>query len=852
VNSSSSQARLAAALLFFFSGAASLVYEVLWTRQFELILGATTYSAGVVLAAYMAGLFLGSRWGAAWTRSFRHPLQLYGLLEMAIGLYAFLLALGFHRVDQGFLFLETHWPLPSSLFILPRFLGALALLVLPTTFMGATLPCLSNLAEGPEPGKSFAGGLYAANTAGAVAGAVAAGYWLLPAFGQRATTFLAVLANAALGLAAWALGSFFSGKASPGPEENIPGASGPREAAVTAVLVVAGLSGAAAMMDEVGYNRVLSMVLGGSVYAFSAMLASFLAGLSAGAFVFSRSKVSGPKALGRLAALQAALGAVVILTGYAFDRLWLVFMGLAQTAWHFGLDLDQWQKGIQFLVAFGILFPTAFLAGSLFPLALKSHPWFSREPGEKVGRVYAANTLGAIAGSLLAAFFLIPLTGVRQALVAAACLNFLAAGLLVYSRRLAHLPRMLWPALAALGLALAPVLGALLPAWNNRNLAVGPFFLAISAWEDYVPAFRDRVADSKLLYYREGLVTTVTVEKAISINTLVLSNNGKVEASSLGDLPTEQLAAHLPLLWRQCALRKPANRVAVIGLASGITSGTALQHDLTGLDVIEMEPFMPKAAALFHDYNFNVLSDPKFRFIPDDARHYFRVTAQKYDVIVSEPSNPWLSGVSNLFTRECFEIGKGALAPGGVYCQWLQIYGMKTADVKAVCRTFSSVFPYVYVFGVPPHPGEQRPVPDLFLLGSMGELRPDIPYMERVLREPRLKMSLKRVSMEEAGDLVALLRMGPPETRDFCAGAPLNTDDNGLIEFSAPLHLYDSDCYVSNMMEIRNYQPDPAEDVNGGNRPALKRLLLRMSSDLKDYWGSDFAAELKKEAEELK
>jgi spermidine synthase len=718
--------------------------------------------------------------------------------------------------------------------------------------MGATLPCLSQLTKSgganPDP---FPAWLYSINTAGAVLGAGAAGYWLLPLFGQQATALLAILLNVFLGIVAWALGLTLSKSDYSQPIGGEPPPPEPRDAAVTATLFVAGLSGAAAMMDEVGYNRILSMILGGSVYAFSAMLASFLAGISAGSLFFSRSRAAGPPALGLLATLQALLGLVVLATGYTFDHLWMVFLALAQMAGPCHLDMDQWQKAIQFLLAFGVLFPTAFLCGSLFPLALKSHPWFSRDAGAKVGLLYSANTLGAIAGSLLAAFILVPLVGVRQTLETAACLNFLAAGLLDFSSRALALRRAAWPLLAILALLLPPALWALLPSWNNHNLAVGPFFQAISARGDFIPVFRARVADSQLLYYREGLVTTVTVEKAADLGVMVLSNNGKVEASSVGDLPTEQLAAHLPMAWRQCALERPAKRVAVIGLASGITSGAVLQHGLEALDVVELEPFMPQAAALFRDYNFNVLADPKFHFIPDDARHYFRVTPQKYDVIISEPSNPWLSGVSNLFTRECFETGKGALAEDGVYCQWLQIYGMKTGDVKTVCRTFASVFPYVYVFGVPPRSGEEKPVPDLFLLGSERELKPNIPYMKKVLGEAKLKAALKRIHLEEAGDLVSLLRMGPQETRDFSAGAPLNTDDNGLIEFSAPLHLYDRDCYVSNMMAIRNFQPDPSEDVDGGNHPALKRLLLRISNDLKPYWGSDFAADLKKEAEGL-
>ncbi len=706
MNKFSSRARATAIFLFLFSGATGLVYEVLWTRQFELILGATTYSAGVVLAAYMAGLFLGSRWGARWAVRFAHPLKLYGTLELAVGIYAVLLAVGFPLVDHAFLSLETHWLFPHSWFILVRFLGSLALLVIPTTFMGATLPCLSSLADNSAPeASSFAGTLYAVNTAGAVAGAGLAGYWLLPFFGQWETALLTALVNLLLGFTGWILGNLYSNRKRRIPVQKAPSKPGPLEAPVTAALALACLSGTAAMMYEVGYNRILCLILGGSVYAFSAMLASFLAGLSAGALFFSKSKADAPSAIRKLAVLQAASALVVILTGYAFDRLWLVFLGLFQVADHFQLDLDQWQKAIQFAVSFCILFPTAFLSGAVFPLVLKSHGWFSKNPGEKVGVVYAANTLGAIAGSLFSAFLLIPLLGVRQTLAAGVGLNLAAAGLIFFPKRAKVFPRTLWPAMAVVALALPLLLEKALPEWNRHNLAVGPYFQAVSAQVDYIPWYKERLANSQLLYYREGLVTTVSVEKAIDSGVLVLSNNGKVEASTVGDLPTEQLVSHLPLAWRESSLHKAAGRVAVIGLASGITSGSVLQHDLKSLDVVELEPFMPEAAALFKDYNFNVLSDPKFHFFSDDARHFFRVSREKYDIIISEPSNPWISGVSNLFTRECFEIGKKALNEDGIYCQWVQVYAMHTADLKSICRTFCSVFPYVYVFGIPPREG---------------------------------------------------------------------------------------------------------------------------------------------------
>ncbi|HUO57450.1 MAG TPA: hypothetical protein VMV05_04665 [bacterium] len=843
--------RAAAIILFFFSGATSLVYEVLWTRQFELILGATTTSAGAVLAAFMGGLFLGSRLGARASAFLRRPLAAYGWLELGIGLYALILASSFHGVDLAFQFLETRWPFPPSLFILPRFAGSMLILMVPTTLMGATLPFLSNLAAGLEKGESsFIGRLYAVNTTGAVAGALAAGYWLLPALGQWKTAALAASLNGLLGLASWGLGARLSPSA-PGRPLRASGAPSPSPA-VSAALAVAALSGCAAMMDEVGYNRVLCMVLGGSVYAFSAMLSSFLSGIAAGAFVFSRSRDSGPAAAKKLAVVQFALGLVVLLTMYSFDRLWMAFMVLADALINHGLDLNQWQKAIQLFLAFAVLFPTAFLCGSVFPLALKAYPRLSRAPGWEVGGIYGYNTLGAITGSLLAALLLVPGVGVQRTLEAGICLNLLAGALLLSSRR----PRWRLASPASLGwgltaLAAMPLLWSLLPTWNRHNLAVGPFFQLISA-SDLIPDFSQRLAETDLLYYREGLVNTVTVEKAPAFNTLVLSNNGKVEASSVGDLPTEQLVAHIPMLWRQCSgSGAPLGRVAVIGLASGITAGSVLPHHPGRLDVVDLEPFMPQAAALFKDFNFGILSDPRFHFIADDARHYLRLQPGAYDVLISEPSNPWLSGVSNLFSREFFGIGKRALAPGGVYAQWVQIYGMKPEDVKAICRTFTSVFPQAYLFGIPPAPGDLKPVPDILLLGSETPLRPRIPAMERAIQEPALRAALGRVNVSEAGDLVSMLRMGPGELSAFCAGAGLDTDDNGLIEFSAPLHLYDGECYTANMLEIRKFQPDPTLYVEPEKPAALKKILRRAADDLEDYWGRDLAATLRHRAAKL-
>jgi spermidine synthase len=349
---------------------------------------------------------------------------------------------------------------------------------------------------------------------------------------------------------------------------------------------------------------------------------------------------------------------------------------------------------------------------------------------------------------------------------------------------------------------------------------------------------QDRLKSYKLLHYKEGAVSTVTVEEYLPSGHLLLANNGKIDASSHVDMPTQELVAHLPILWYQCARGKPPSPprdVVLIGLASGVTAGSVLQHDIKELHDVEIEPSMPQATRFFNEINHRPLEDPRMHLYINDARDFLTLAPKKFDVIIAEPSNPWVSGVSNLFTRDCFEIGKAALKDDGIYCQWVQFYSLNVRDVKVLMRTFNEVFKNVYVFGVPPNIGDQSPGPDLVVLGSQHPLRLDVAALRMAMRNERLMRDLERVNINNPGDLVALLRMGPDETQRYhketrrSRGAGLiNTDDNMHIEYAAPRSLYD-ETYSSNFDEITKFQADPTDERyldRSHDRPQQARQLL--------------------------
>jgi spermidine synthase len=789
------------AFLFFASGATALVYEVAWLRSLILVFGSTAFAVSTILTSFMAGLAAGSYAVGRWVDRRANPLAIYGALEVGIGLYALAVPQLFDALQPFYRWLWI-WLHPSSyVFTIFRFVLCFAVLFLPTAMMGGTLPALARFASGvPRKLAASVGGLYGVNTLGAFLGTLIAGFWLLPGYGLAATVRVAAAANLIIGatalVLAWqrrrtAVAEGVAAQAPAGPVVKESHGGGGIETAIgpLAVTVAFALTGFAALALEVAWTRVLVLVIGPSVYAFSLMLAAFLAGLGLGSLIFSwaigRFRWTG---VAPFASLAAAAGYLAFITLLAFHRLpllyWRLFRSWGGTE---GAPGAVFTIGL-LLSGLVMLLPTLAMGG-LFPAALKGFGLSRGRAGRGVGRLYAANSGGAIAGAFAAGFILIPLVGLQTTVLVAAWLYLaVAAGLWWLAGRPPRTAR-LGPALAV-GLAVAMYLAA--PSWNRLLMSSGVYHYGRETRESPSGAESDGEASPAYeeVFYREGMVSTVLVarEQGVygrpggdSVRPMILVSNGKVDASSTFDMPTQILSAHIPLL-----LHSQPRRVLVIGLASGTTAGSALRHDIESLDVVEIEPAVVEASHAFDLVNGRPLDDPRTHLSVADGRTFLLLGAERYDVIISEPSNPWITGVSNLFTLEFFRLARARLAEGGIFTQWIQMYGLSPENLEVVLRTFRTVFPEAYVFNTIPYA-------DLLLVGTTGPLQIDPLQIER-RAGAEVRADLRRVEVESTAQLLARGRLGPEELAELVesAGGPevLNTDDNAWIEFRAPLDLH--------------------------------------------------------------
>jgi spermidine synthase len=671
------------ALVFFASGATSLVYQSIWARELHLVFGTSQLAIATVLAAFMCGLAAGGAWMTRRIGSVERPLRRYALLEACIGVYALAFPLVMRALEPGYLAIAREGSGPLALG-LAQFVLLGAALMLPTAAMGATLPLLvKHLRPTEEDAGRAVGRLYALNTAGAVAGTWLAGFWLLPELGVRGTTVLTAGGNLLLAGVALAL-------------DRTREAPAPRPLSVAAgeiplprsLLAIAAIVGLASLCLEVAWFRLLGLVLGASTYAFTVMLLAFLVGIAAGGAWGGRlaDRCGSPARVH--AALALVLAAIAGTTwvgtwGYGwlpllFAKLWFFIDGDAGLMWPMKCVLA---GAVMFLPALGM--------GAAFPLLVRAAT--RGDAARSAGGIYAANTLGSVLGAFLGGFVLLPSLRVSGT-VLLCCALYVAAALLAW-RAAAPSPGRL--RLAGAGALLAGGLAWAFPApWNPMLMTSGIYKYIDNLEAPTMAALRARMLDKyELLHYEEGLSTVVTVAKDRETGNIWLANNGKIDASTTADMPTQVLVAHLPWLFLGEGDRPPPKRTALIGLASGITLGALTLHpDAEQIDVVELEPSMPTAARLFSPWNHASLDDPRVRLIANDGRnHLVRTPPGTYDLIVSEPSNPWLTGVSNLFTREFFEMGKSRLAPGGIWSQWVQMYGLDLRDLRAVMRTFAEV-----------------------------------------------------------------------------------------------------------------------------------------------------------------
>lgn len=748
-----------ALLCFFFSGATGLIYEVMWTRRLSLTFGHTVLAVSTVLTVFMAGLAAGSLSGGYWSDRQRRGgyffLTAYGLLEAFIGIWALLSLVLLDGVEALYLSFARQGLTGFSLY-LTCFVGAFVVLFPPTMAMGATLPVISRLLvqEKARLGDLLSK-IYGVNTFGAFCGASAGGFFLLPLMGLKKAVYLGVALNLLIGVAAvlYARGKSTEGASAEGGEDG----AGSDTAGNLVVPLTFGIAGVASMVYQIGWTRGLVLSIGSSTYAFSTILAAFLAGLGLGSFGYSRWMKGRSPALRNLATLQLVVAGFGIVVALCLGQLprFVALMVAKLGANYIGLILGQ------FALSFVLLLGPTLAMGLMFPLATHLYSSDVTGLGRSLGQVYGANTLGCIIGSFLAGFLLIPALGAQTALKIAVVLNLLNALILLWPERASGSGALVLCAGLFLGLFLVP-------RWDRGLMSAG-----VGIHKQAL----DRIEEPT--YYSDGISCTVTV----GYNTMwhpYLKVNGKTDAAvDPVDMVTMYLVGYLPAVYHP----NPES-VAIVGFGAGFTVDAVTDvPEVKRVDCAEIEPAILEVGKYFSPFNGDALNDPRVHMVVTDGRTFVLGSPRKYDLIINQPSNPWIAGIGNLFTRDFYAGCKERLKPGGIMCQWFQLYSISTEDLQLVMRTFYSEFPHGAVF-------QNRG--DVVFLGSESPLS----YPEERIRasmEWDTEFPKRLVELGFArSDFLLGMYLAPREKMLEMVGTegPVNLDDHPILEFSAPKSMF--------------------------------------------------------------
>ncbi len=740
------------------SGGVGIAYEVVWTRELLNLLGSTTMASSVTLAAFMAGIALGAWLAGRWSEHVGEPLWLYILAE---GLLAVI----------GFSFSAALGPIADAAPGSATFGVLIVLLLAPTFLMGVALPALAAaLQRRGAVNLRYVAWLYGLNTLGGVVAALGAGFGALPAFGLAATGRATAVAGIVAAVAAAVLSLRLPPAANAGTVLEERPARHSLDGGRFELRAALFLSGVAALGYEVLWARILVLIVGSSTNAFSLMLGLYLLGLAVGGLWIGRriGRIERPVAtfqhlqIGVAVAAIAGVGLFGFLPGFALFG----FSQLGTSRWSIAVV-----NGV--LAAIVILPPTVLIGASL-PVAARllerPVPRRGRELGTALGLITAGNVVGVVA----TAFGVIPAVGLQRGVALLAFVN-LAAAVLLWVRKPhpTERSRLFVPA-AACGVI---VFALLLPSWDRAVMTSGvfrqaPVYLALLGGA----ARLDRAFSAyRTLFYREGREAVVAVFDRPTLQGpphRVLTIDGKVDASTGSDMATQVLSGQLP-----CLFRPDAERALVIGLASGVTVGALARHPVRRIDVVEIEPAVVPASLAFDEASGSPLKNPKVKLRIGDGRRYLRTASRRYDVIVSEPSNPWLSMSARLFTREFFELARERLAPGGVLVQWVPLYGLGESQFKSLLRTILDVFPELALFRVAKG--------DLVAVAGTESLAIRPATLDRLFRGASAT-ALNGIGLGSPAELLARWVADARGLAGVLGPGPLNTDDNGLLEFGSP------------------------------------------------------------------
>ncbi len=728
-------------LLFFGSGVCALVYQVMWLRLLALVFGVTVYAASTVLAGFMAGLGVGSFVAGRLATRITRPLAAFGIAEALVGITAFVSPVVLDALTG--VWVSIHPSLPDSLALITiiRFVVAFIVLIVPTSLMGATLPLVikSAVAREDRIGGRI-GLLYAINTTGAIVGALVAGFYLISEVGVHLSFRMAAMGNLAIGIiafaAAYAMPAQVASKSNPPNQPNQPDQPSPRQRQV--VLWTFFISGVMSLALEIIWFRMLVVFLRPTAYAFTIMLACVLAGIALGSALAAPVLRMRGRWLPVLAVVQGLIGITAVLSFNVLAHTQAAIN--VATPWFAALGLNTYLAP---LVASSLaaMLPTTLLLGLAFPIGLSL--WAgddtSDETSRRVGAFYSLNVFGAILGSVLAGFVLLPAIGSRSSLIVVSALATSSSLALAWSQRATR------PSFTYAVMGLAPVLFGLGAMW-----AVEPFDVAFARFH----------RNEKLVWRQEGVQTTVAVhDRGGNPPMRIMFLDGNHQANnSPGTAFIHHRIGALPVM-----LHPAPTTALVIGLGGGATPGAVARYNVD-VDVVELSAAVVAGSAFFKDINFDLLSRPNVHLRVDDGRNFMMMGHKKYDVITADIILPRHAGAGALYSKEYYELVRHSLAEGGLAMQWNGADSM--TEYKLLLRTFVSVFPYTTLWA------------DGGLM--LGSTKP-------------FTISQSAYNARRAGfdllnwDLATLKRIysaGPEEIREFLGDSgPLLTDDKPVIEY---------------------------------------------------------------------
>ncbi len=772
-------------LFFILSGATGLIYQVSWFKYLSLFLGNTTYAQTIVLATFLGGLAIGNYFIGKKIDYIKNQLFVYGLIELIIGVYCLVFPNIISIGETIFYLLSSEELLVNNqiIYLLIKFIISTLVLILPTILMGGTLPTLTKyFTEKIESIRKENGSLYFLNSFGAVVGVFFAGFILIKNFGIDTTILIAAILNLFIGSISIVLSSIKVkddsseiSKEEPFTKDKFISEVNISERLIKILILIAGLSGFSSLAYEVLWTKILISIFGSSTYSFSLMLIAFISGITIGSFIVSSNLISKFNPIKLVIYSQFFIALTIAFSLFIIPFLpyqfWKTSTLFSKTDDAFSLFLL-----FEFIILFFLMFiPTIFM-GMTLPLIVEIVARYKNLIGRSVGTVFSVNTTGNVLGSLMTGLVLIPLFGIKDSFVISILINIL--GIILILSNYLHLIRLKTKILYSISLIFLIIIIFNIPDANKEINTLGVFRrlndIPPPSYNDYKKIFQLR----DVLFYKEGTSSNVAVtETKDSIRQRILIINGKPDASSVGDLPTQYLLGHIPMM-----LHPRPEQVFVIGYGSGSTISAVLNHNPQKVICAEISKEVLETSELFSDVNENCIKDPRLQVIIEDAQSYLKLSQQKFDVIISEPSNPWIAGIGNLFSKEYFERCKNSLKKNGVMTQWFHIYEMDDDVLSIVISTFYSVFPYVQIWG-----GVEG---DLILIGSNEVIKLDDQIFLKKLSNEKIKRSLSRISINSPFTFLTTQILSPENSFTLAYKKDINSEKKPLLEFLAPVALF--------------------------------------------------------------